>query len=410
MISDKSGETERHLSQLRLLLEELCCDLCLFDHVAEGTAPPERIVVDREVPLEETGAFADIRVTAPGQAPYFVEIKYAYTREQIRTHLRRKYGRLGPESRGASRVVVVVDADDETAEQELKPDLREQIHPSLEVQLWTEARLRALIRQRFGVEVRSISEEDLLEARVAIDRAKGFYAFGGQSPETYVNDPLRSELLFHFDFWRLRQLREAHSLAPQDILRTGAYDSVAVVLSDLCSFSGYVRDTPEQDLIRHCLTSFYSKARYEIIKKGGMLYQIIGDSVVGLFGIPDRRADSLRDALLAARGLMSVSASVSHHWQRHIDHLQPASGCRIGIALGDLQIVSYRPFSRTHIGAISDAINIAARLQKVAEPNEVVVSNTFYSQLDPVLQAPFREMEPVEAHNLGRIRAWKLPA
>jgi class 3 adenylate cyclase len=407
-MSTKVETNERYLSQLRLLLEELCCDLCLFEHTAQGDVSPDQIHVDREYFLGQPGAFADIRVVAPGQAPYFIEIKYGYSRDQLRSHLQRKYGQQTASFQDASKVVVVVDVSEEEAEGVLKPELRRYVHPSLELQFWNGPRLASLIRQRFGVDIRSITEDDLLDVREVIDRAKGFCAFGGESLESYRNDALCSELLFHFDFWRLRQLRESKSLTPKDILATGAYDGVVVVVSDLCSFSGYVRDTPEQDLIRHCLTSFYSKARYEVIKKGGMLYQIIGDSIVGLFGIPDRRPDTLQSALLAAKGLMSVSASVCHHWQRNIDHLQPASGCRIGIAIGDLQIVSYRPFGRTHIGAIGDAINIAARLQRAAEPNEIVVSNTFCSQLDPELQGAFVEMEPIEAHNIGRIRAWRL--
>jgi class 3 adenylate cyclase len=260
------------------------------------------------------------------------------------------------------------------------------------------------------VAIDSITESNLLDVRQAIDRAKGFHAFGGASLDTYTNDPLRSELLWHFDFWRLRQLRENRSLTPLKVLAPGVYEDVVVVLADLCSFSSYVRDTPEADLIRHCLTSFYSKTRYQIIKRGGMLYQFMGDAVVGLFGVPDQQEGYVENAIHTAKALLSIGASVSHHWQRHIDHAQPASGLRVGMAIGDLQMVSLRPFGRIHMGAISDAINIAARLQKVAEPHEIVVSNSLHNQLSAELQATFDEMGPVEAHNLGQIKAWKYRA
>jgi hypothetical protein len=46
-----------------------------------------------------------------------------------------------------------------------------------------------------------------------------------------------------------------------------------VLLADLCSFSSYIRDTGDAEVVRESLTAFYSKARYQIINNGGMLYQ-----------------------------------------------------------------------------------------------------------------------------------------
>jgi adenylate cyclase len=138
-----------------------------------------------------------------------------------------------------------------------------------------------------------------------------------------------------------------------------------------------------------------------------MLYQFVGDEVIGLFGIPDEGPGSARDALEAARSLIGIGKSVSEHWQRRIDRVQTSGGVHIGVAMGDLQIVSLRPFGRTHIGAVGDCINVAARLMATAGPGEMVVSNSFLQSLDEDACANFREMAPVEAKNVGRIKAWK---
>ena len=60
------------------------------------------------------------------------------------------------------------------------------------------------------------------------------------------------------------------------------------------------------------------------------------------------------------------------------------------------------------MGAIGDCINMSARLCGVAGPSEVVVSNSLYQQFGLPAQARFAELEPVDARNVGRIRAWKL--
>ena len=81
-------------------------------------------------------------------------------------------------------------------------------------------------------------------------------------------------------------------------------------------------------------------------------------------------------------------------------------GSHIGVALGDLQLLSLRPFSRTPVGAIGDVINIAARLSTFAKPGQVVVSNLVYRKLSDDSQRFLRETEPVEAKNVGNIKAW----
>jgi class 3 adenylate cyclase len=75
--------------------------------------------------------------------------------------------------------------------------------------------------------------------------------------------------------------------------------------------------------------------------------------------------------------------------------------------MGDLQIVSLRPFGRAHLGAVSDTINMASRLLSAATQNEIVVSNSFLRKLSPTGQASFQPMEPIDARNMGRITAWK---
>ena len=41
-------DSKNQLGELRLLLEELCCDLCRFEHVITDNLAPEAIRIDRE--------------------------------------------------------------------------------------------------------------------------------------------------------------------------------------------------------------------------------------------------------------------------------------------------------------------------------------------------------------------------
>jgi len=182
---------------------------------------------------------------------------------------------------------------------------------------------------------------------------------------------------------------------------------VVVILADLSYFSSFVRDTRDDEIMRGALTSFYSNSRYAIINSGGMMGQFVGDEVLALFGVPEDGDTVTLRALECARALLQIGNSVSNRWQRELDRVQPAGGVHLGIAMGDIHVVLYRPFSQTHIGVVGDAVNLSARLLAEAASNEMVVANTFYQKLPEAVQAEFSEMEPVEAKNVGLIKAWK---
>lgn len=401
-------EEQGHLAQLRLLLEELCCDLCRLYHRTNNETSPKAIRIDREYYLGKEGAFADIRVAPMNSAPYIIEVKFGYSDDTLLRHLKRKYSEATPYLSGVSKIILVIDSLCRQDWSRIETEAARCLATGIELEIWNESRLIQLLSVHFQVQVPAITPANLIDIRQAIDRAQGYYAFGGESIENYVHEPLNSELLWHLGFWKVRQLRESNQLGPRDILTPGLYKGVAVVVADLCSFSSYVRDTPDERIVRESLTSFYSKSRYQIINNGGMLYQFVGDEVIGLFGVPYRADGFTQAALETAQSLISIGNSVSHHWQCQIDRVQGSGGVHIGLAIGDIQIVSMRPYGRTHVGAVGDCINVAARLTSVTGSGEIAVSNSFLQHLDNGIHSKFQEMEPLEARNVGRIKAWKL--
>jgi len=82
-------------------------------------------------------------------------------------------------------------------------------------------------------------------------------------------------------------------------------------------------------------------------------------------------------------------------------------GVHLGIAMGDIHVVLYRPFSQTHIGVVGDAVNLSARLLAEAASNEMVVANTFYQKPSRGRASRVQRDGPVEAKNVGLIKAWK---
>lgn len=403
--SQRSIADSGELNQIRLFLEEICSDLSRFYHVEADNVSADAVRVHREFHMGIPGSYADLRIDVPERQSYFVEIVYGYSFERILATLQRKYSRLTPGIVGAERVIIVARNSDLDAV-DAESQLRTSLDPALALEIWTEPELRQRVKKTFGVTINSVSETELIDVRDAIDQAKWRYSFRGE----YEGHLLAGTLLWHFSTWRLRQIAELQGRRPEGVLRPGVYRDVVVLMADMCSFSSYVRDTRDDELIRNTLTGFYSKARYEVLNYGGMMYQFVGDEIIGIFGLPESEDNHIEHALECAHALLDIGNSVSDGWQRSLDRIQKTGGVHVGIAIGDLNLMPLRPFSRRHISFIGDSINLTARLMNASGPSEITVSNGYFQRLSPKMASGFEELPPVEAKNMGNIRAWKHPA
>lgn len=383
--------------ELRLLLEELCCELCRLRHVAEDHVAPADVLTIREVKLVPPGAFADIVVTRPERPAYFVEIKYGLSLEETIRSIGRKYAINHRPT--CNRLVVVVHNLDPAV---LKERLRHCVCPSLEIEIWDEPRLLADIKRYYGMEITGLAEANMAMLHRSILQADWRRLFN----EDYY-EVLASALLWHFNTWTLKRLHDDLHLPPAEMFQPGTYPDIAIVMGDISSFSAYVRDTPDKRVVQQVLTAFYSQSRHAVHQYGGMFYQFVGDEVIGLFGFPDRKAGYVEDAVNCAKALLDIGASTSEHWERRIDRVQDKHGLHAGIAIGELGLLPLRPFARSHIGFIGDSLNVSARLMADAGPGEIVVSNAFYHSLQEELQAEFVENQPLVAKNVGTLRSWR---
>jgi class 3 adenylate cyclase len=276
------------------------------------------------------------------------------------------------------------------------------------LEVWDEERLQRVIADCFGQTAVSFGETELVSLRECIDQGKEQIAFGNCPPTGYVESVLRQNLLWHFGTWRLAELRHEHGAADlRQLVAPGVYDHVVVLMADLSHFTSYVRDTPDDDTVRQILTNFYAKSRYQVINAGGMLSQFVGDEAVALFGIPDQRPGYVEAAARTAFRLLDIGASVSHDWQRRIDHVQPQGGVHISMAMGRVQLVPMRPLDYARLQTIGDCLHVCERLLSRAEQHQIVISNVLRRALKQS-GYEFVAMPPFEARHIGVLQPWRL--
>jgi hypothetical protein len=164
----RSAVSREQASELRLLLEELCSDLCRFTHFSEHGIAPEDVRVDREVWLGAAGTFADIRVHPLGRAPYVVEVKIGYSDEVLVRHLGRKYGVRHAALAGVDRLLLVVDLQGRASWERTLAAIRAVVNPGIAIEVWDEAKLLARLDDCLSVRVGAISTYLIMDARSAM--------------------------------------------------------------------------------------------------------------------------------------------------------------------------------------------------------------------------------------------------
>lgn len=132
------------------------------------------------------------------------------------------------------------------------------------------------------------------------------------------------------------------------------------------------------------IVGFQDACREHIEKFRGYVACYMGDGVVGYFGYPIAMESSAEAAIRCAVELM-----------RHIKSLPEPLSMRVGIASGWGVLGEVRVGGQVaEVAAVSDAANLAARLEAAATPDEILVSEEVYREVEGLFGFhPSRELE-----------------
>ena len=169
---------------------------------------------------------------------------------------------------------------------------------------------------------------------------------------------------------------------------------VTVLFADMVGFSTRAEATDPED-VRELQRAYFGAVAGEIERYGGTVEKYIGDAAMALFGAPQAHDDDAERALRAAIAIREAVGS-----------LDGGIEVRIGVNTGE--VVGGLSGPRQGEYSVSgDAVNIAARLQQNAGPNEILAgpmtrrlaAGAFeFESRDPM--AVKGRTEPVEAWRL----------
>jgi class 3 adenylate cyclase len=142
-------------------------------------------------------------------------------------------------------------------------------------------------------------------------------------------------------------------------VRTGEERKLVTVLfADLVGSTAFAGDR-DPERVRVQLDRFYDAMRAEIELTGGTVEKFVGDAVMAVFGAPAALEDHAERALHAALAMQ----------ERMRELFSGTLELRVGVNTGDVVVGAPRAGGSFVTG---DAVNVADRLEKAAEPGEVL--------------------------------------
>lgn len=150
---------------------------------------------------------------------------------------------------------------------------------------------------------------------------------------------------------------------------------VTVVFADVAGFTSFVERAPPEKVVAF-LNELFTLLSEIVFRHGGMVDKFLGDAVMAVFGI--RRdgsdasdADHVARAIAAADDMQRFVEAAAPRWRSRFD-LDVKLG--IGLASGEALVGNLGSDLRVDFTAIGDIVNVAARLEGIARPGQVLVS------------------------------------
>jgi class 3 adenylate cyclase len=159
-----------------------------------------------------------------------------------------------------------------------------------------------------------------------------------------------------------------------DGLKVGDRRVVTALFADLVGYTKLV-DELDPEEVRARVDGALTVLGQAVSHFGGSLEKFIGDAVLVVFGAPIAHDD---DALRACLCALEMQSSLS----RYVTGDQPME-LRVGIATGEVVAALRDVAGNRSVALTGDSMTTAARLQQLAEPNDILIDEATVAGAEP---------------------------
>jgi adenylate cyclase len=146
--------------------------------------------------------------------------------------------------------------------------------------------------------------------------------------------------------------------------------SVSVVFADIVSFTPFAEQAPPETVVAF-LNELFGVLTEVVFRHEGTVDKFIGDCIMAIFGAPEGTPDHARRALAAAEDMHRFVEANAPAWKK-AHGIDVKLG--VGVHSGEALVGNLGSEARMEYTAIGDVVNVAARLERLAQPGQTLLT------------------------------------
>jgi adenylate cyclase len=165
---------------------------------------------------------------------------------------------------------------------------------------------------------------------------------------------------------------------PEAVWLKGRRNDATIVFTDIRGFTSYSEFKEPEEIVEG-LNEFLEITTQVIQDHGGYVDKFIGDAVLGVFGVPVFHEDHVERAVKAA---VDMQTEFQKRGKSGNDLLKAVG---IGINSGVVVSGNIGSLDKMEYTVIGDSVNVASRLNGLANPGEIIISKSVYDNLSDTI-------------------------
>lgn len=165
---------------------------------------------------------------------------------------------------------------------------------------------------------------------------------------------------------------------------------MVVLYVDLVGSTTMTLEMPEEK-IAIIISSFAQEMASVIRQHHGYVLKFVGDAVIGYFVAEGNSLLAADNAVNCAKSMISIIQKGINPILNQYDY--PDLMAKIGVDFGQNIIVRYgADIENSHVDLMGPAMNIAAKIQNMAKPNQILIGSDVFQRLHPLSQKEFTKI------------------
>lgn len=152
----------------------------------------------------------------------------------------------------------------------------------------------------------------------------------------------------------------------------GERREITVMFADVVGFTDLVEQHPPEFVVG-LLNELFTIITEIVFKHGGIIDKFIGDCAMAIWGAPRVHDDDARRAVRAAEEILRWLEVGNAKWKKELGREVELA---IGIHTGTAVVGNIGSEKRMEYTAIGDVVNVAARLERLARPGQILVTES----------------------------------